>query len=300
MSVDDEHSPPQNQRSVAEKGSGKLGCMHYRRRCKIIAPCCDEVFDCRHCHNESKNSLKVDPIHRHDVPRHDLKRVICSLCNTEQDVQQHCSQCGVCMGNYFLLQVQVLNSSIIVTNVVSAGLRFIVVSLSYFWSSICTCLSAFQLVLQNWRARRTFSTATDVELLLNAAEGFTQLCGKKQCIIIALCVLSFFRYDGRHYCLTMWAHYTSGMCEGDGEAFPGILALFVQKSYCDMSHCCDSDAQMYQNKIVWILCNDCGGESSEVSFHIVAHKCLKCKSYNTRQTQGGPASCSSRVSEMVR
>ncbi|XP_050143941.1 E3 ubiquitin-protein ligase RZFP34-like [Malus sylvestris] len=42
--------------------------------------------------------------------------------------------------------------------------------------------------------------------------------------------------------------------------------------------------QKYQNKMVWILCNDCG-ETSQVNFHIVAHKCLKCKSYNTRKTQ---------------
>jgi len=29
-------------------------CSHYRRRCRIRAPCCDEVFDCRHCHNDVK------------------------------------------------------------------------------------------------------------------------------------------------------------------------------------------------------------------------------------------------------
>ncbi|KAK7838530.1 e3 ubiquitin-protein ligase rzfp34 [Quercus suber] len=56
--------------------------------------------------------------------------------------------------------------------------------------------------------------------------------------------------------------------------------------------------QTYQNKMVWILCNDCG-KTSEVNFHIVAHKCLKCKSYNTRQTQGGPVSYSSRIAERV-
>jgi hypothetical protein len=28
-------------------------CEHYRRRCKIVAPCCKEVFPCRHCHNEA-------------------------------------------------------------------------------------------------------------------------------------------------------------------------------------------------------------------------------------------------------
>lgn len=114
-----------------------FGCTHYRRRCKIRAPCCDEIFDCRHCHNEimvhsswfwnllirasiqmkkecefkylptfllhsiNQNSLEIDPIHRHDVPRHEVKKVICSLCDTKQDVQQNCINCGVCMENYF-------------------------------------------------------------------------------------------------------------------------------------------------------------------------------------------------------
>lgn len=29
-------------------------CQHYRRRCRIQAPCCNEVFDCRDCHNEAQ------------------------------------------------------------------------------------------------------------------------------------------------------------------------------------------------------------------------------------------------------
>lgn len=79
------------------------------------------------------------------------------------------------------------------------------------------------------------------------------------------------------------------------------------KSYCDMSRVwlkLDQEVasmpmpETYENKMVWILCNDCG-ETSEVNFHIVAHKCTKCTSYNTRRTRGGPTSCSSRV-EMVR
>lgn len=28
-------------------------CQHYRRRCKIRAPCCNEIYPCRHCHNEA-------------------------------------------------------------------------------------------------------------------------------------------------------------------------------------------------------------------------------------------------------
>jgi RING finger/CHY zinc finger protein 1 len=66
------------------------------------------------------------------------------------------------------------------------------------------------------------------------------------------------------------------------------------KSVCDMSKVWERfDVELaatpmpesYQHKMVWILCNDCGS-TSEVKFHIVAHKCPNCKSYNTRQTRG--------------
>ncbi|KAK8990581.1 hypothetical protein V6N11_009273 [Hibiscus sabdariffa] len=86
---------------LMEIGLGSYGCSHYRRRCKIRAPCCNEIFSCRHCHNEAKNSIESNPLHRHDIPRHEVEKVICSLCDTEQDVQQYCINCGVCMGKYF-------------------------------------------------------------------------------------------------------------------------------------------------------------------------------------------------------
>lgn len=64
----------------------------------------------------------------------------------------------------------------------------------------------------------------------------------------------------------------------------------------------DDDMTLHTFKQVWILCNDCGAEG-EVQFHVVAHKCLDCKSYNTKQTRGRrpTASCSSTaVPEIVR
>lgn len=30
-----------------------LGCPHYRKKCKIVAPCCSKVYVCRLCHNEA-------------------------------------------------------------------------------------------------------------------------------------------------------------------------------------------------------------------------------------------------------
>ncbi|KAK0608816.1 hypothetical protein LWI29_036493 [Acer saccharum] len=49
---------------------GKMGYgyKHYRRRCKIRAPCCNEIFECRHCHNEAVGMLK-NPYDRHEINR---------------------------------------------------------------------------------------------------------------------------------------------------------------------------------------------------------------------------------------
>ncbi|KAJ0027344.1 hypothetical protein Pint_35736 [Pistacia integerrima] len=80
-----------SEESLMELGSGNFGCSHYRRGCKIRTPCCDEIFDCRHCHNESKNSMEVDPHHRHDVPRHELKRVSCIISSSFVVITAHFS-----------------------------------------------------------------------------------------------------------------------------------------------------------------------------------------------------------------
>ncbi|KAG9145037.1 hypothetical protein Leryth_026291 [Lithospermum erythrorhizon] len=85
---------------VLNKGVMEHGCSHYRR-CRIRAPCCNEIFDCRHCHNETMNNINLDPARRHDVPRHQIAHVICSLCGTEQEVQKICINCGVCMARYY-------------------------------------------------------------------------------------------------------------------------------------------------------------------------------------------------------
>lgn len=61
------------------------------------------------------------------------------------------------------------------------------------------------------------------------------------------------------------------------------------KSVCDMSKAWERlDMELAilsdscDHKMVRILCNDCGA-ISDVQFHLIAHKCQNCKSYNTRQ-----------------
>lgn len=39
--------------NVAFSFMGFYRCNHYRRRCRIRAPCCNEIYPCRHCHNDA-------------------------------------------------------------------------------------------------------------------------------------------------------------------------------------------------------------------------------------------------------
>jgi RING finger/CHY zinc finger protein 1 len=62
-------------------------------------------------------------IRRHELSRHEVQQVICSLCGTEQEVGQICISCGVCMGKYFCEvcklfddDVSTMSSQIILSN----------------------------------------------------------------------------------------------------------------------------------------------------------------------------------------
>ena len=63
-------------------------CEHYVRRCSLVAPCCNKVYVCRHCHNDAET---------HEMDRHAVKELICHECNQQQPVSQTCNNeaCGI-------------------------------------------------------------------------------------------------------------------------------------------------------------------------------------------------------------
>ncbi|XVF55549.1 hypothetical protein PTKIN_Ptkin06aG0044700 [Pterospermum kingtungense] len=264
-----------NSSSIMDKGYWEFGCTHYRRRCKIRAPCCDEIFDCRHCHNESKNSIELHPLNRHEVPRHDIKRVKCSLCDTEQDVKQHCTNCGVCMGKYFCSKCNFFDDDVSKRqyHCDECGICRVGGEENFFHCDKCGCC---------------YST-----LLKNS----------HKCVEKAMhhnCAICFeFLFDTtKDICVLPCVHTIHLECLKEMERHLRYSCPVCSKSYCDMSKVwerLDQEVasvvmpQIFQNKRVWILCNDCD-EKSEVNFHILALKCLKCNSYNTRQTRGSAAS----------
>lgn len=272
--------------SFMELGSGNYGCSHYRRRCKIRAPCCNEIFDCRHCHNEAKNSLDIDLLDRHDLPRHEVVKVICSLCDTEQDVQQYCMNCGVSMGKYFCTICKFFDDDTSKNqfHCDECGICRTGGKENFFHCKKCECCYSKLMENRHHCLERPMHHNCPIcfEYMFDTMKGITILrCGHT---IHHKCVKEM----GQHH------RYSCPICS---------------KSIVDMTHHWEKLDQViastpmpetYQSKMVWILCNDCGA-NSHVQFHIVGHKCQSCKSYNTRQIQGDPtALCTSRVTEIER
>lgn len=77
------------------------GCQHYKRRCQLLAPCCNEFFACRFCHDAVKDEGEKNLKKAHKMDRHAVKTVKCMACGHAQAPAQACTACGVVLGRYF-------------------------------------------------------------------------------------------------------------------------------------------------------------------------------------------------------
>ncbi|KAL2543550.1 CHY-type/CTCHY-type/RING-type Zinc finger protein [Forsythia ovata] len=233
---------------ILDKGCSEYGCSHYRRRCRIRAPCCNEIFDCRHCHNEAKNNMEIDQNLRHDVPRHQIEKVICSLCGTEQEVQQtskeqyHCNACGICrIGG----------------------------AANFFHCDKCACCYAMCMKSSHLCVERAMHHNCPICL--------EYIFDSRDDVICLLC-----GHTMHKMCFEdMLAHnqYTCPLCSMS----VGDMSEVWEK--LDEEIAATPMPAPYEDRMVGILCNDCRS-NSEVMFHFVGLKCPNCKSYNTRQTSG--------------
>lgn len=72
-------------------GGTVLPCVHYERKCLMVAPCCGNVYGCRVCHDELTQE-EHGPMDRTKVTE-----IVCKECHTRQPCSNQCinSSCGV-------------------------------------------------------------------------------------------------------------------------------------------------------------------------------------------------------------
>jgi len=67
-------------------------CEHYFRNCKLVSPCCNNIYMCRFCHNDNED---------HEINRFEIKEIICCKCNKQQKVSNQCVECNIQFAKYF-------------------------------------------------------------------------------------------------------------------------------------------------------------------------------------------------------
>ncbi|XP_024525992.1 E3 ubiquitin-protein ligase MIEL1-like [Selaginella moellendorffii] len=266
--VEDKREEEQN-----ERGRRKYGCPHYRRRCRIRAPCCNEVFGCRHCHNEAKGE-EADPRERHQIRRESVRRVICLLCDTEQDVQQVCEGCGVCMGSYFCSKCNLFDDDTDKHqyHCDACGICRVGGADNFFHCDRCGCCYSVALQGKHVCVERAMHHNCPVcfEFLFDSVKQITVLqCGHT---MHADCFNE----------MRLHSRYTCPMCSRS------VLDLSEYWQTLDKEIAATPMPEALRGKTVWMLCNDCN-HKDEVPFHIFALKCPGCGSFNTRQTKRPPS-----------
>ncbi|KAL7259243.1 hypothetical protein ACSBR1_005189 [Camellia fascicularis] len=183
-----------------------------------------------------------------DVPA----RVICSLCHTEQDVQQNCIQCGVCMGKYYCSKCKFFDDDVSKNqyHCDKCGICRTGGKENFFHCNKCGC--CYSRLMKDLHICIEKAMHHNCPVCFETTKDITVLpCG----------------------------HTIHLQCVKEMEQHLQYSCPVCSKSYCDMSQVwqrLDHEVastpmpQLYKNKMVWILCNDCG-ETSEVNFHIVAH-----------------------------
>lgn len=82
-----------------------LGCQHYRRKCKVYCPECDDYWTCRFCHDE------VVTGHSLSVLRFKSKMMQCMECGEKQRSRKHCTNCSERMSSYFCSKCNLFETS---------------------------------------------------------------------------------------------------------------------------------------------------------------------------------------------
>ncbi|KAM3307842.1 zinc finger protein BRUTUS-like [Capsicum chacoense] len=245
--------------SFRDKTESVFGCKHYKRNCKLLAPCCNELFPCIRCHDEITDHcldrksitqmmcmkcLKIQPIcpicSTLSCNNFSMAKYYCRICKVFDDDRQiyHCPFCNLCR--------------------LGKGL-----GIGYFHCMTCNaCMSKF-LSIHTCREKCLEDNCPIChEDIFNSPSPVKGLpCGH---FMHSTCFQDY-----------TFTHYTCPICSktiGDVKELFEVLDAFLSG---------EKIPEEYAGQIQVILCNDCQKRGT-APFHWHYHKCSHCGSYNTR------------------
>ena len=242
----------------------EYNCIHYKRGCKKLAPCCNKLVYCRICHDDDNN---------HVMDRHAVEKVLCKKCNHLQNVQQICEYCYNCMGNYFCAKCKFFDDTDRGQfHCDKCGICRVGGKDNYYHCDKCnTCIS--------------ISLKDNHNCIENVMKDVCPIC--REDLFNSTDQVSILKCG--HY---MHEECMTFMLKTENATIASYRCPTCQKTIVDLSsywQALDNEIshvpmpQEYINEKRKIICNDCRIETT-APFHVLGLKCqnIECGSYNTK------------------
>ncbi|KAK4750413.1 hypothetical protein SAY87_003895 [Trapa incisa] len=247
--------------SPSYRDPGKLiyGCKHYRRKCKLLASCCNKLFTCGRCHDEVAD---------HTLDRKSITEMVCMKCLVIQPIGRTCTTplCkSLSMGRYYCPICKIFDDDREIYHCPYCNLCRVGKGLGMDYFHCMTCNACMSRSLASHVCReKCFEDYCPIchDYIFTSPNPVRGLpCGHlmhSACFRDCIC-----------------SHYTCPICSkslGDMQAYFQMLDTLLAG---------EEMPDEYVGRTQAILCNDCEKKGS-APFHWVYHKCPYCGSYNTR------------------
>ncbi|CAA0826796.1 zinc ion binding [Striga hermonthica] len=236
-----------------------FGCVHYKRNCKLFAPCCNKLYTCIRCH---------DDLADHSVDRKTITQMMCMKCLVIQPIGPTCiskSCTGFSMGRYYCRICKLFDDERQIYHCPYCNLCRVGkgLGIDYFHCMKCNACMSRALLVHVCREKCLEDNCPIChEYIFTSNSPVKALpCGH---LMHSSCFKDY-----------TFSHYICPICSkslGDMQVYFGMLDALLAEEKTPAEHA-------GQTQI--ILCNDCEKRGT-ASFHWLYHKCSYCGSYNTR------------------
>jgi len=246
-------------RSYFSKEKGILGCVHYQRNCALVAPCCQQVYVCRLCHDAEQD---------HKMNRYAVESIVCMACGTQQPVSNSCISCRMTFARYHCGICRLYDDQpdkdiyhCPFCNVCRKGKGL---GIDFFHCMECNACMHTNLFNKHHCKQKLIEADCPVcqENMFDSSLPIKELrCGH---YMHSACFDHYSKWNYRcPFCLKSL---------GDMSVYFRMLDTFLAS---------DPMPEQFKSIQQSIVCHDCGKQSN-APFHYVYHSCQHCHSYNTR------------------
>ncbi|KAF4356771.1 hypothetical protein G4B88_017801 [Cannabis sativa] len=246
-SSDHEQEFPGQHPSYRDPLKLSYGCKHYKRNCKLVAPCCNQLHTCLRCHDE---------ITDHVIDRKSVTEMMCMQCLKIQPIGPICSTLSCdkfSMAKYFCRICKIFDDERI-----GKGL-----GIDYYHCMNCNACMSRTLLVHICREKCFMDNCPicHEDIFTSNLPVKALQCGH---LMHSKCFEA--------YTCTNYTCPICGKSLGDMQVYFKMLdALLAEEKI----------PEEYSGQTQIILCNDCE-KRGEAPFHWLYHKCSFCASYNTR------------------